>query len=126
MRKKYIKADDPYKYLQEHIMKGDAGDGVPNFLSEDDCFILGTRQKPLTQKKLELWLGKKPEDFCDDRMLRNYKRNQQLVDLSYIPEQISSSVMEQYNNQSNKDRSKLFNYFIKFKLKNLLESIGEF
>lgn len=126
VRKKYIKADDPYKYLQEHIMKGDAGDGVPNFLSEDDCFILGTRQKPLTQKKLELWLGKKPEDFCDDRMLRNYKRNQQLVDLSYIPEQISSSVMEQYNNQSNKDRSKLFNYFIKFKLKNLLESIGEF
>lgn len=126
VRKKYIKADDPYKYLQEHIMKGDSGDGVPNFLSEDDCFVLGTRQKPLTQKKLDQWLGKKPEEFCDERMLRNYKRNQQLVDLSYIPEQIRNTVMDQFNNQNDKDRSKLFNYFIKFKLKNLIENIGDF
>jgi hypothetical protein len=126
VRKKYIKADDPYKYLQEHIMKGDSGDGVPNFLSEDDCFVLGTRQKPLTQRKLDQWLGKKPEEFCDERMLRNYKRNQQLVDLSYIPEQIRNTVMDQFNNQNDKDRSKLFNYFIKFKLKNLIENIGDF
>lgn len=126
VRKKFIRADDPYKYLQEHIMKGDSGDGVPNFLSEDNCFVVGTRQKPLTQKKMDQWIGKKPEEFCDEYMLRNYKRNQQLVDLSYIPEDIRNAVMNQFNNQNNKDRSKLFNYFIKHKLKNLLETIGEF
>lgn len=126
VRKKFLKADDPYKYLQEHIMKGDSGDGIPNMLSDDNCLVVGTRQKPLTQKKMADWLGKKPEEFCDERLLRNYKRNQQLVDLDYIPKHIHDGVLEQFNNQNNKDRSKLFNYFIKYKLKNLLESIGEF
>ena len=120
VRKKFIKADDPYKYLQEHIIKGDSGDGIPNFLSDDNSFVAGIRQKPVTSKKLVDWIGKKPEEFCDETMLRNYKRNQQLVDLDYIPDNIHNTVIDQFNNSNNKDRSKLFNYFIKYKLKNLL------
>jgi 5'-3' exonuclease len=126
VRKKFIKADDPYKYLQEHIIKGDSGDGIPNFLSDDNSLVAGIRQKPVTSKKLVDWIGKKPEEFCDETMLRNYKRNQQLVDLDYIPDSIHNTVIDQFNNSNNKDRSKLFNYFIKYKLKNLLESIGDF
>ena len=126
VRKKWIKADDPHKYIQEHIMRGDAGDGIPNFLSDDDTFVSDKRQKPLTQKKIDAYLGKDPKEFCDDAMLRNYMRNQQLVDFEFIPADIKTRILGEYESQSNKGRDKLFNYFIQHKLKNLMEDLQDF
>lgn len=126
VRKKWIRADDPYKYVQEHIMRGDTGDGIPNFLSDDDTFVSSKRQKPLTQKKIDAYVGRPPEEFCDDTMLRNYKRNQQLVDFAYIPSEIKERILDELSAQSGKRRDKLFNYFIQNKLKNLMEVIGDF
>jgi len=123
--KKYIKCDNPDLFLKEHIIRGDASDGIPNFLSPDNVFVMGGRQSPITTKKVTDWLMHKPEEFCNETMLRNYKRNQQLIDLECIPEDIADQVMEQYNSQQ-KDRSKLFNYFVEHKLKNLMECIGDF
>jgi hypothetical protein len=59
-------------------------------------------------------------------MLRGYRRNQQLVDLSFIPQNIQENVLAEYEAQGGKDRTNLFNYFIEKKLKNLIESINEF
>jgi len=126
IRKKYVSHNNPAQYTKEHILRGDAGDGVPNVLSPDNCFVIGTRQKPVTTKKLEQWLQMLPEAFCDDNLLRNYKRNQQLIDLNFIPEEIKKNIINQYETQSGKGRSKLFNYFVQFKLRNLMESIGDF
>jgi 5'-3' exonuclease len=122
VRKKSITHDNPSYYLFEHIMKGDSGDGIPNVLSDDDVFVVeGKRQKPLTQKKIDTaWISK---DFLGTR---NFLRNQQIVDLEFIPSHISEAVLNKYNEEAGKDRSKLFNYFIKFKLKNMMENIGEF
>ena len=39
LTKKMIKNKDPKVYLQEHILKGDSGDGIPNILSSDDTFV---------------------------------------------------------------------------------------
>ena len=62
----------------------------------------------------------------DSMVARNYQRNKELIDLNFTPEEIRSKVIEQYNNQNNKDKSKLMNYFISNKLKNLMENIGDF
>jgi hypothetical protein len=126
VRKKFIKHDNPEQYLLEHIIKGDAGDGVPNILSSDNCLVTGERQRPVTSKKLSQWVNMKPEEFCDERTLRNYFRNRQLIDLQMTPMEICEKVRESYNQQSNKTRDKLFNYFIVNKLKHLMENIGEF
>ncbi len=107
-------------------MRGDKGDGVPNFLSKDDVFVLAGRQKPLREDKLTIWLDLEPEAFCDEAMLRNYRRNQQMVDLNFIPDDIKAKVLDSYNSQSGKDRSKLFNYFVENRLKNLLTDIDQF
>lgn len=107
-------------------MRGDTGDGVPNFLSADDTFVVGSRQKPISQKKLDLWLDQDPQTFCDEKMLRGYLRNQQLVDLNFIPADIKKEVLAQFEEQKGKGRDKLFNYFIERRLKILLESINEF
>jgi hypothetical protein len=89
--------------------------------------VVGTRQKPVTQKKLDSYLNKNPEEFCQSLTeLRNYKRNQQLIDLSNIPQTVSESIMEEYNKQANKKAPELMNYFIQYKLKNLMEHINEY
>jgi hypothetical protein len=126
VQKKWRTTNDPDRFVKEHIMRGDTGDGVPNFLSADNTFVVGARQKPISQKKLDAWIHMDPNDFCDENMLRGYKRNQQLVDLSFIPENLREQVMAEYEAQAGKGRSKLFNYFIEKRLKNLLESINEF
>lgn len=126
VRKKFLDENNPDRYLKEHIMRGDKGDGVPNFLSKDDVFVLNGRQKPLLESKLTIWLDLEPEAFCDENMLRNYRRNQQMVDLNFIPDDIKAKIIESYHSQKGKDRSKLFNYFIDNRLKNLLTDIDQF
>jgi hypothetical protein len=126
VRKRFITHNNPAQFVREHIIKGDMGDGVPNFLSPDNSYVVGVRQKPIRSKKLSEWVSMEPEQFCDETMLRNYKRNQQLVDLQFVPKNIREETIRQYNAQSGKDRAKLFNYFVEHKLKNLIESIGDF
>ena len=126
VRKKYIINNDPESFIREHIMRGDSGDGIPNFLSPDNCLVVGERQAAIRQNKLNIWLTQEPAQFCDQMMLRNYKRNQELIDLSMTPENIKSAINSEFDAQSNKPRSHLFNYFIDKKLKNLIDAIGDF
>lgn len=125
VRKKWITHNDPRKYLFEHILKGDQGDGVPNVLSDDDTFVANKRQRPLTQKKIES-VYNQGIMFLDKELEKNFKRNKQLVDLSMIPDNIRKQVLDKYHDEDGKDRSKLFNYFITYKLKNMMEHVGEF
>ena len=90
-------------------------------------FALGERQKVINSKKLTEWLSKSPEEFCvNDTMLRGYKRNQQLVDLDFIPEPIKQGIVEAYDNTKPNTRQKMMTYFIENRLKNLIEVLDEF
>ena len=124
--KKFITCNDPDKFLAEHILKGDAGDGIPNILSDDNCFVLGSRQKPMTQKKMDDLINLGLDDKLDHPNFRNYMRNRQLIDLTQVPEGIKLQILESYDEQANKKSSNLLNYFIANRLKNLTESIQDF
>lgn len=126
MAKKFIRNTDPDKFLKEHIIKGDRSDGIPNFLSPDDTFINEGRQKPVTEKKLNNWMDQEPEAFCDENMLRNYRRNEMLIDLSKIPEEYKQKILDTYNNAKRNGREKIFDYLIKHRMKMLMEHIQEF
>ena len=54
---------DPIQFLHEQIIKGDRSDGIPNVLSDDNVFIEGRRQRPLSKKKINSWV----EEECHDR-----------------------------------------------------------
>ena len=84
------------------------------------------RQKPISKKNLDKWVDLCPETYCNDIMLRNYHRNKQLVDLDEIPEKIQDSINSCYDEYNIPAKNGLLNYFIKNKLKNLTEHIGEF
>jgi len=124
--KKFVNGIDPNVYIKEHILKGDRSDGVPNFLSPDNCFVDDMRQRPISKKKLATWIDLDPEDFCNEEMLRNYQRNRKLIDLEYAPAGITDRCIQAYLNSTVKNRSGLLNYFIKHRLKNHMENIGDF
>ena len=128
--KKMMVNDNPHQYLEEHILKGDSSDGVPNVLSPDNTFVDGIRQKPLSKKKIEEWTGEilVPVEMAipEGEVKRNFQRNQQLIDLSKTPKEIFLACLKEYQDSPEGDRSKLLNYFTKKRLKNLTESIGEF
>ena len=125
-RKKWVAHENPDRYLMEHVLKGDSGDGVPNVLSPDNCFVVGERQKPLTQKKIDALIELGLDGKYDHPLARNYMRNKQLIDLGHVPKEIAKKVVESYDSQTGKDRSKLLDYFIANRLKNLMENISEF
>ena len=122
-RKKWIHHANPEEYLFEHIMKGDSGDGVPNVLSPDNCFVIGERQKPVTKKRLEQF---QDINNLNEEVKRNYHRNKALIDLSEIPEGIRKQILEAYEADDGVGRKHLFNYFMKNKLRNLMENLSEF
>lgn len=123
--KKYVNGYNPDTYIKEHILKGDTSDGVPNVLSPDNTFVDGLRQKPLTKKKIENWLNANIDDLPDE-VKRNYQRNETLINLDKIPSELETEINEVFDNAPCGNRSKLLNYFIQSRLKNLTETIGEF
>jgi len=123
VRKRWISNSNPDKFLAEHILKGDAGDGVPNVLSADNSFVMNIRQRPITQKRIQEWAD---INKMDSEVKRNYMRNKALIDLSEVPASIKEAILSEYEAENPKDRSQLLNYFIKNKLRNLMESLQEF
>ena len=134
--KKIVNGKDPVKYLQEHTLKGDRSDGVPNVLSPDDTFTESKRQKPMRkttivtimeamkeyEPELLYHLAKCPEDTWR----RNYRRNETLIDLSKIPETITREINMEYKEAKVGERNQLLNYFIDKRLTQLIDNVGDF
>ena len=117
---------DPKKFLFEHILHGDKGDGVPNFLSADDSLVKGVKQKSIYQVKVDVWYTQKPEEFCDEQMLTNYYRNKKMVDLSEIPAEVEAAILAEFDVPPVGSKDKIFGYLVKSRMRNLLESVREF
>jgi hypothetical protein len=126
VQKKFVKPEStPERSVLEHIIKGDKGDGVPNVLSGDDSIVNGERQRPISSKKLEEWVTDPTTMPNDETFIRNYHRNKQLVDLSMIPEEVKTGIINTFTSYSAKDKSLLLDYFIKNRMKQMIEHIEE-
>lgn len=124
--KKFIKEPLPMVQLKQMVIRGDKGDGIPNILSSDDVFVSGGRQKPITESKIIKWLNQEPKEFCNEDMLRNYTRNQMLIDLTNIPQSLQNKILDSYDSSKSHTKTEFMNYMIENRLKNLLEVIDEF
>ncbi len=127
LQKKFISGIDPKIYIKEHVIKGDRSDGIPNFLSVDDTFVSGKRQKPISKKNILKWINNEPETYCNSEQLANYHRNLKLIDLSYIPDKIQEEITEEFERLNSCTPKKLsLNYFIENKLVSLLNELEDF
>ncbi len=125
-QKKFVKSENPLLELKEKIISGDKGDGIPNVLSAADCFVRDLRQKPITKNKMQQMLNEAYGDWEDENARIGFSRNQTLIDLRQIPDDIKNLIIDTYNNTKPSPRSKLINYFMEKKLKNLMDVIEEF
>ena len=119
-----LNKEEALEYLANHIISGDKSDGIPNVLSQDDCIVEGIRQRPVSKKKRGILLD--PLVFHDSEVERNFQRNRTLIDLTYIPNEYKKQILEEYENVKVAPRSELLNYFIKHRLMELQDQIGDF
>jgi 5'-3' exonuclease len=124
--KKYVVSENPIDDLKEKIIRGDKGDGIPNVLSPADCFVNDLRQKPITKGVLDKLMKTPPEQWEDAESLVGWSRNKMLIDLTMIPEDIQTKIINTYDEIKPPSRGKMFNYFVENKLTNLMEVIEEF
>lgn len=111
--------------LFEHVIKGDDNDGIPNIFSDPDTFMVeGKRQTPVRTTALKEWVKtgfSQPEVFCKSTQdLERFEMNRRLIDLSLIPDDVVDSIVSAYN-ASTVDKTKLFSYLVKNRLKKILE-----
>jgi len=128
MLKKFVVDDNPRLNLLDKILKGDTGDGIPNVLSDDNVFVEGLRQTPLSKKKKDAII----EDLADADLLyaaswyRNYCRNSKLIDLTHTPKDLKQKIINSYNDDPIGDKTKVFPYLVANRMKQLIESVQEF
>jgi hypothetical protein len=114
------------EWLIEHIVKGDTGDGIPNILSNDDVFMKGERQKPVSSKRLSEFFENGFIGCKTDEERRNWQRNITLVDFNYIPSNVKDAVMISFEEQPKGDKNSIMNYLIKNKCRLLLDELEDF
>ena len=94
-------------------------------LSDDNVFIEGRRQRPLSKKKLNNWVNEVFPTFTQEEQ-KNYDRNRKIIDLNCIPQHIEEKINNEFNDVKVATRDKILGYFINKKLKTLIEVIDEF
>lgn len=127
IKKKFIECKDPVAFLKEQLIRGDAGDGVPNFLSDDDQLVTDKRAKPISKRLVEDALKTPLEDFVD-YMGNNMERNSALIDLTRVPLDITTDIHSQFINQKNTkhDATLIEKYLEENNLQKLKERIKDF
>jgi len=128
MFNKMIKEDNPRRYLFEHLLKGDSGDGVPNANSHDDVFTTGSRQTPMTQKAIDKYWDNRDdlEMIMKPNVFRNFMRNVQMIDLTNTPDGIREEAINKYENYVYPTRTNILTYLVEHRMKMLVDCAAEF
>lgn len=125
--KKWLKPKTTWHaQLRELIIRGDKGDGIPNFKTADNAIVEGTRQTPIFEKDMGDYLKLEPEQFCVGKELQYYRRNEQLIDLTQIPANVKADILEAFADFEPAPRRNIRTYFIENKMRNMIELVGEF
>ena len=80
----------------------------------------------LSKKKIEEWVNSDPSTTLTGEVYRNFKRNQQLIDLDYVPNTIEINILNEFKSEHFTGRDRMLNYFVKHRLRDLTESLQEF
>lgn len=152
---KIVKADDPFQYLHEHIIRGDRGDGVPNILSEDTALQDDTKkQAKITEARIDFMLHTPVSEWDNPTLLAEHfikfktspktqqretdlfalgkeqyiNRNKTLIDLREVPEEIQEAIIDKYKEVEvpSMRKKSLFDYFYKYNLTQLMDKISDF
>jgi hypothetical protein len=74
---------------------------------------------------LEKYLNEDVKNYSFDESV-SFGRNQTLIDLTFIPQEIKEKIINTYDETKPASRTQMLNYFVEHKLKNLMDVIEEF
>ena len=123
IRNRWIEEENPVRYLQEHIIRGDRSDGIPNILTCDDAIVTGKTQKKMSKEKIASLASMDPKEFTNFIRLRNWKRNSELIDFNKIPQSVTERIISYYNNYKVRGSINI-NYFIDNNIQDLIEEFS--
>ena len=123
IRNRWIENANPIQYLQEHIVRGDRSDGIPNILTCDDAIVSGKTQKKMSKEKIEALANLDPSEFTNYIRLRNWKRNSQLIDFTHIPQAVVERILTTYSKNRPVETVSI-EYFIQNNIQELIEEFG--
>ena len=123
IRNRWIEHENPVEYLQEHIIRGDRSDGIPNILTCDDAIVTGKPQKKMSKEKIAGLAKLDPSEFTNYIRLRNWNRNSQLIDFTRIPEPIVERILTHYHKTRARAEVNL-DYFITNNIQDLIEDFS--
>lgn len=136
--KKQVKPEIPLPHFCiEHVLVGDSIDSIPNILSPIDFFKIKSespdkmRQKPVTASLKKFYYEQYDKfgdiiEFKTPEQEARYRENEKLVLFKHIPQHVKDAVLDSFKSQQGKDRSMIFEYLVKFKLKNLMDDYHDF
>ena len=123
IRNRWIENENPVQFLQEHIIRGDRSDGIPNILTCDDAIVTGKPQKKMSKEKIAHMANLRPDEFTNYIRLRNWKRNSELIDFTKIPQTIVDRILTSFCKKP-KRSSVSIDYFIENKLQEILSEFS--
>lgn len=126
---KFLKENNPIKFLREHIIRGDSGDGIPNIFSSLDTLMDKDKsQVRIYKKKIEPWLEMTPEEFCKDSgvSMKRYVFQRMLIDLEYVPNKMIDKIDNEYESYIVPEKTQLLQLFMKHKMRHMMECMDEF
>ena len=123
IRNRWIENENPTQYLQEHIIRGDRSDGIPNILTCDDAIVNGKAQKKMSKEKISALASMDPSDFTNYIRLRNWKRNSELIDFRNIPSSIRNNIIMTFQKYRLKESLDI-QYFIDNNIQDLIEEFS--
>jgi hypothetical protein len=128
IQKKVIKPPVPLnEFIIDHVCGGDAGDGIPNICSPDNCFTDSIRQTPFKRIRL-IDFNKRGIDAClNESERRNFQRNMNLIHFDFIPNTLEKKIINTYvKSDPVKSKGKIFKYLVKHGMKHLIASADSF
>lgn len=125
IQQKFLHTDDPIAVLKEKIIRGDPGDGIPNIFSAGNIFLdKDRRQTPITKSKLTKLMAQTQFGMAQG----GWDRNQKLIDLNYIPQEILNKIDASLEQQKEKRfiRPKMLNYLFETNQSQFIDQIQDF
>ena len=95
-------------------------------LFRSDSFVNSIKQKSITEPKLQAMMSEDWKDWDNEYTRTNFDRNQQLIDLTFIPSELKQEIINTYDEFKPSPKNKLLEYFISNKLMNLMDVIEDF
>lgn len=132
MHKKFVtpKTGQAQLDLMTKLLKGDKKDGVAGIKSRSDYIITkldGERAPSITTDFIMQCLeADDPRTLMTEAEAKRFDENQIMINFDFIPDDISNTIIEAYDNHVVPARGKMYPYFVKNRLVKLLPNINDF